>query len=282
MAKISFSDLRKSTVYITPNFPAITTKRYKVSVYRILGIMMLYTLLITIVVSSIIALTPIKRFVFILENEQLATESAKLDALEEKIVFLATQLRDVSSANKKLEYALILADSADSLDSNSAVYDSLRQNLDEIVPVEGNVFGTLLNLFAEIFQNDEPLKLFFTNPVKGFVIYGYKPEEGHMGIDYGVKTGTPVYATAGGIVLFANYTIEDGNKVLIKHEDEYYSLYKHCSGLMVKERDYVNQGELIALSGNTGINTTGPHLHFELWKEGKAINPLDLLITNRR
>jgi len=282
MPKLRISDLRKSSVYITSNFPAITTKRYKVSVYKLLGMAFLYTLLIAVVVSAVIALTPAKRLVFILENEQLETESAKLKDLEEKIVFLATQIRDVSSSNKKLELALILAEQADSLDSTSAVYDTLKANVDEIIPIEGSVFGSLISLIERIFGDGNNTGHFFVNPVKGFVIYGYKPEEGHMGIDYGVKTGTPVYATAGGIVLFANYTIEDGYKVLIKHDDEYYSLYKHCSSLMVKERDYVNQGELIALSGNSGVNTSGPHLHFELWQGGKAVDPLELLINNRR
>jgi len=282
MPKLRLSDLRKSSVYITPNFPAITTKRYKVSVYKLLGMAFLYTLLIAVVVSAFIALTPAKRLVFILENEQLETESAKLKDLEEKIVFLATQIRDVSSSNKKLELALILAEQADSLDSTSAVYDTLKGNIDEIIPIEGNIFGSVISLFERFFGEGNETQHFFINPVKGFIIYGYKPEEGHMGVDYGVKTGTPVYATSGGIVLFANYTIEDGYKLLIKHDDEYYSLYKHCSSLMVKERDYVNQGELIALSGNSGVNTSGPHLHFELWQGGKAVDPLELLINNRR
>jgi lipoprotein NlpD len=55
-------------------------------------------------------------------------------------------------------------------------------------------------------------------------------------------------------------------------------MYKHCSELIKKERDFVRQGELIALSGNSGSNTSGPHLHFEVWENGKAINP-DLLLT---
>lgn len=282
MPKFSLSDLKKSSVYITPNFPAITTKRYKFGIYSILGFGLFYTLIITVIISLIIALTPVKNYIFILENEQLKEESAKVEKLEEKVVLLAAHLNEISSANKKLEYALLLAENADSLDSSSAVYDTLKENLDEIKPEEGHVLSGLFNLFEKLFDADEPLKQVFVNPVEGYVIYGFAPAEGHMGIDYGVKTGTPVYATSGGMVLFANYTIEDGYKLLIKHDNGYYSLYKHCGSLVAKERDYVNQGELIALSGNTGSNTSGPHLHFEIWKEGKAVDPAEVLLTKRR
>jgi murein DD-endopeptidase MepM/ murein hydrolase activator NlpD len=101
-----------------------------------------------------------------------------------------------------------------------------------------------------------------------------------MGIDFVVKTGTPVYVSANGFIIFANYTVKDGNMIIVSHPGNYISVYKHCSSLLKKERETVVQGELIALSGNTGEITTGPHLHFEIWKEGKPINPITILIKN--
>ena len=100
-----------------------------------------------------------------------------------------------------------------------------------------------------------------------------------MGIDFVVKSGTPVYASANGYVIFSDYTNKDGNMLIIGHPDNYITIYKHCSVLMKKERDTVIQGELIALSGNTGEITTGPHLHFEIWKDGQPIDPRTVLIN---
>jgi murein DD-endopeptidase MepM/ murein hydrolase activator NlpD len=67
--------------------------------------------------------------------------------------------------------------------------------------------------------------------------------------------------------------------IIIVHPDDYITVYKHCSLLIKKERERVLQGELIALSGNTGEITTGPHLHFEVWKNGKPIDPKEILIN---
>lgn len=94
-----------------------------------------------------------------------------------------------------------------------------------------------------------------------------------MGIDFVIKTGTPVYSAAGGYIVFADFTVNDGYMVIIAHSDGYITVYKHCSVLLKKARDIVSEGEMIALSGNTGELSTGPHLHFEIWKDGKPLGP---------
>jgi lipoprotein NlpD len=66
--------------------------------------------------------------------------------------------------------------------------------------------------------------------------------------------------------------------MILQHSDGFISIYKHCSALLKNERDIVVQGELIGLSGNSGKNTTGPHLHFEIWKDGKPENPKEFFI----
>jgi murein DD-endopeptidase MepM/ murein hydrolase activator NlpD len=100
-----------------------------------------------------------------------------------------------------------------------------------------------------------------------------------MGLDYVVKAGTPVYATAGGFVIFSGYTIDDGYTIIISHNEEFISIYKHCSSLIKKQRERVEQGELIAISGNSGKLTTGPHLHFEIWENGKPVDPEKIILN---
>jgi murein DD-endopeptidase MepM/ murein hydrolase activator NlpD len=100
-----------------------------------------------------------------------------------------------------------------------------------------------------------------------------------MGLDFVVKEETPVYAAAGGYVIFADYTVNDGYMIILNHINGYISVYKHCSSLVKRVRENVEQGELIALSGNTGRKTTGPHLHFEIWKNGKPVDPEKFFIN---
>ena len=115
-------------------------------------------------------------------------------------------------------------------------------------------------------------------PALGPVIQKFLPGKGHFGIDYGLKSGSPVVASIGGLVVFSGYDIDYGCIIIIDSDNGFITSYKHCSSLLKKERDLVNVGEVIALSGNSGRNTTGPHLHFEIWQNGKAIDPEKVLI----
>jgi murein DD-endopeptidase MepM/ murein hydrolase activator NlpD len=96
-----------------------------------------------------------------------------------------------------------------------------------------------------------------------------------------VKNGTPVFASAGGFVVFSGYTNNFGHIIILSHSDGYLSIYKHCSVILKKEREFVKQGDLIAQSGNSGLATTGPHLHFEIWHNGMPIDPETILIKNK-
>lgn len=95
----------------------------------------------------------------------------------------------------------------------------------------------------------------------------------HTGIDIGVAEGTRVSASAGGIVTEAGNSDIYGYFVKIKHDEHYVTFYAHCSEITVETGTVVRQGECIALSGNTGRYTTGPHLHFEVQLNGESVDP---------
>jgi murein DD-endopeptidase MepM/ murein hydrolase activator NlpD len=237
-----------------------------------------YSFCIALVVAVILALTPLKEIVLIFEKERLAEQQHKIEQLEDKIVYLSNELSKIVSTNKKLKYAILLG-TIDSLDTNSAIYDSLKKDDDPIGPENG---GSIYNIFLKIIENffqDSSTNITFIDPVKGIISNKFLPVGGHFGVDFAVKSGTPVIASAGGLVIFANYTSEFGNMLILQHKNDYISVYKHCQVLLKKEREYVYQGELIALSGNSGTKTTGPHLHFEIWKSGKPIDPQKVLIN---
>jgi murein DD-endopeptidase MepM/ murein hydrolase activator NlpD len=134
--------------------------------------------------------------------------------------------------------------------------------------------------FLDLFFQEEEKDFFFIAPVDGIIIKDFQPESGHMGIDYGVKKGTNVHAAMSGLVVFSGYTPDYGNTLMLLHPDNYITVYRHCETLLKKERDSAEKGEVIALSGNSGYKSSGPHLHFEIWQDGKPVDPKKFIINN--
>jgi len=241
-----------------------------------------YSFTVFVATVTILALTPAKEWIFILENKKLKVQEKRINLLESQIHYLKKELDEIASNNQKLKYALVLA-GADSSISDSAAYDSLRKvdSVKYLKPKinQGNIIATLFNFIAKFFTETDSSKIIFLKPSNGVIINSFNPKEGHFGVDFAQNIGQPVFAAMGGLVIFAGFTAENGNTIILQHREGFITVYKHCSQLLKRERQRVRQGEVIALSGNSGINTKGPHLHFELWKDGKAINPVKYLLT---
>ena len=279
MMKLNLKKLKKATVYITPNFSDPETVRYKLKITQIIFWILTYTLVISFLTIIFVGVTPIKNWLYYFEHKELKEQAAKTVELEKKVFYLSKELESLSSVNKKLKMAYILG-TTDSIDSNSAIYDSLKYEPVKNLPYGGNILFVFRKIINKVFQEKAKSKaaISFLNPSKGFIIKDFDPKNGHLGIDFAAKSGSPVFSARGGLVVFSDFTIDDGNKIIIEHDNGFITVYKHCSSLIKKEREFVVQGELIALSGNSGKNTSGPHLHFEIWKNGKPINPKEMLI----
>lgn len=115
--------------------------------------------------------------------------------------------------------------------------------------------------------------IIFNPPLKGIVSDSFAPFRGHFGTDIIAPRGEVIRATQRGTVVVATWSAETGHMLGIQHDNNAISFYKHNSSLLKKEGDIVKAGEGIAIIGNTGEMTDGPHLHFELWFNGQAINP---------
>ncbi|WP_346856282.1 M23 family metallopeptidase [uncultured Draconibacterium sp.] len=113
----------------------------------------------------------------------------------------------------------------------------------------------------------------FFVPVNGVVTEHFNSSPDHFGIDLVSEPNARISAVLGGTVIFSGWTLETGYVIYIQHEADLISVYKHNSELLKSTGDKVNAGEAIAIIGNTGEITTGPHLHFELWHKGAALNP---------
>ena len=127
-------------------------------------------------------------------------------------------------------------------------------------------------------SSDIPLaQIFLVVPVTGEISAGFKPAEDHLGVDILAPQNTPIKAVRDGVVFMSEYTNSNGNVVGLQHDNNLVTFYKHNSQLLKKVGDRVNAGEAIAIIGNTGKLTSGPHLHFELWHEGVVVDPAEYL-----
>ena len=114
---------------------------------------------------------------------------------------------------------------------------------------------------------------FFYSPITGYVSDQYDLKKGHMGVDIVAKANEPIKCITDGTVIFSSWTQDSGYVIVVQHRGNLISSYKHNAQLLKKVGTFVNGGEIIAIVGNSGELTNGPHLHFELWYNGNSLNP---------
>lgn len=236
------------------------------------------------------------------ENIQLKKEiekySKKIEEINEKIVYLEqleNKVRDLSQASLGSDVSLsiggkeidILKDlSAVSKRKEKQYFDSLNEILIELstkLEEKEESLSELIDLLEEqkLLSMSTPSIL----PVKGWISsnFGYrispftKERVFHEGLDIAAPYGTPVRATAKGIVIFAGYKAAYGKMVTIDHGFGFVTRYGHNSKLLVKPGDKVEKGDIIALVGSTGMST-GPHCHYEVLVNGIPVNPLNFVV----
>lgn len=117
----------------------------------------------------------------------------------------------------------------------------------------------------------------FFAPVKGTITEPYDSKLKHYAVDIVTVKDAPVKAVADGMVIFAEWSAQTGNVIIIKHNNNLISVYKHNASLTKSQGQLVKAGEVIATVGSTGELTTGPHLHFELWRDGFPVNPVNFI-----
>ena len=127
----------------------------------------------------------------------------------------------------------------------------------------------------------------FFPPVEGIVTQSFDEKKRHYGTDIVAKANAKVAAVLDGVVIFTDWTVKTGYVIQVQHTNDLISVYKHNSILLKKQGDYVRAGEVLGVVGNTGEESSGPHLHFELWRAGNPLNPENFIkfkyrVKNRR
>ncbi len=121
-------------------------------------------------------------------------------------------------------------------------------------------------------------EMFLFAPLSGLISQKFDVKDDHFGVDIVSKKNEPVMAVASGTVILSSWTQDSGYVIIIQHSSNLISVYKHNAELLKKTGSFVTGGDVIAIIGNTGELTDGPHLHFELWYKGNAVNPEDFIL----
>lgn len=227
-----------------------------------------------VIAACIIAFTPLRNYLpgYVNSNiRSLIVENAlKVDSLQqviEKQNLYIMNIQDIFSGKVRI-------DTVKTLDSLTiARHDTLMERTQREEEFrkqyEENEKYNLTTIAAQPDVNG----LIFNRPTRGIISEHFHSEKRHYGVDIAANPNESVLATMDGTVILSTYTAETGYLIQIQHSQDLVSVYKHCSSLLKQEGDRVKGGEVIALVGNKGRYSTGPHLHFELWHKGRAINP---------
>ncbi|MBL7947161.1 MAG: M23 family metallopeptidase [Flavobacteriales bacterium] len=228
-------------------------------------------------VTAVIVFTPLKRYIpgyADQETKRNAYRSLVLaDSLEERLherdLYIAN-LRAVLKGEAPADSANLfapLAEAPSPKDLEPGEADSLlRQRVAREEAFSVKEGGTSS-------ERKELAGVFFFPPLRGIVTSKYERKKSHFGIDIVAKADAAVKACLPGTVTLGSWTTDAGHVLQIQHANDLVSVYKHNSVLLKKVGDKVNAGEAIAIVGNSGELTTGPHLHFELWLNGDPVDP---------
>lgn len=226
-------------------------------------------------------------------NKKLVSYNEHLQEDNKRVIVLSDKFYALEKEYEKVKSLLGVEPGVD-LASNDHVRQKKPKLFDNIVPAVKTGLSATNHTFSEntkrFFLSPRKSKVhqYADNvptllPVQGFLTQGYYKNgwfgaKNHTGIDIVAKTGSVIRAAGSGTIIFASWTYDLGNLIIIDHGDGMLSYYGHNQRILKPEKSFVKKGEPIALLGNTG-RSTGPHLHFEIWKDGNPVNPKDYLVA---
>lgn len=245
-------------------------------VSKLNGMSVLLTLsaILFLIAATIIAFTPLRNYLPGYLNSdvraQIVDNALRVDSLQqlvERQKMYIMNIQDIFSG-------AVRVDTVHSIDSLTNMrQDSLMTRTEREVEFRQQYEETEKYNLTSNPAEEETNKLTFFRPALGMISGRFDANKRHYGTDIAANPNESVLAALDGTVVLSTYTAETGYLIEVQHAQDFVSIYKHCGSLMKRAGDTVKAGEAIALVGNTGTLTTGPHLHFELWHKGRAVNP---------
>lgn len=280
------SKLRKKYHVVIYNNDTYEEKaNFKFTLLAFLNIVIVSSVLLIVLVTYLIAFTPLREYIpgytDVSLNRRVYEMERRADSME-----LVFKQKDLYINNIK---KIVMGDGFESDSINSLMTKSSSTNFNNLTDKksrEDSLFRleyeneTRNNLFKHEIINDIPAEyklVSFFSPMTGVVTSRFNREEKHFGIDIVADNNSVIKAAADGTVVYSDWTVDNGYCIGIQHNGNLFSVYKHNAVLLKDDGDFVSAGEPIALYGNSGTTSTGPHLHFEMWYNGTPLNPEDYI-----
>lgn len=276
---------KKYRVVVYSNDTYEEKAHFKLTILNFFNILVVSSVLLIVLVTYLIAFTPLREYIpgytDVSLNRRVYEMERRADSLE-----LVFKQKDLYINNLK---RIINGEDFETDSVNSLLAKSSNTNFDDIViknSKQDSLFRigyeeeTRNNLFANKIMsevNQEFKLVSFFAPINGIVTQHFNREAKHFGTDLVASNNSVIKATADGTVIYSDWTVDNGYCIGIQHNGNLFSIYKHNAVLLKEEGDFVNAGDAIAIYGNSGSQSTGPHLHFELWYNGTPLNPADYI-----
>jgi murein DD-endopeptidase MepM/ murein hydrolase activator NlpD len=250
--------------------------------FNVFLVLSLYSIILIAFTISVVFFTQLKEMVPGYSSSDLLTQAIyltkKTDSLENELELNNTFYQSIENVLSGKTEQIVYKD--------SLTVTNEIENID-LQAITANTEDSILRKYVEqedkfnLTKNELVIEnKMFVTPVKGQITQKFDPLNNHFALDISVDTGTPVKSILEGKIIFSEWSIDTGHVLIIDHGDDIISVYKHNSKVLKTQNNYVKAGEVIAYSGNQGTLSTGPHLHFELWKNGTPINPEPLFNFN--
>ncbi|GEQ84866.1 peptidase M23 [Patiriisocius marinistellae] len=247
--------------------------RLNVFVFSIISAVLLIA-----ITTIIIAFTPLREYI-------PGYSSTKLKKKATELTYKTDSLKQVIDINEQYLSSIrkVLSGDIKTVDFNKdSVIEAAKLDISQI-SFSASKEDSILR--EKVSQEDKynpllsasEIGLVFFAPVKGTISEPYNTKTKHLAVDVVTVKDEPVKAAADGTVIFAGWTADTGNVIILEHPNNTLTVYKHNASLNKSQGELVKGGEVIATVGNTGELTTGPHLHFEIWREGYPVNPQDFI-----
>jgi len=256
----------------------LTFSLTRLNVFAYVGV---FSVLVAFIVGALFVYSPLGLLIPAQQNSklsrQLVSNAYKLDSLRNAITLRDKYFENIQNImhGRKLDNFETAYDTSlrnQKLVFTRSKHDSILRRQIEMEEQQN------LSVIGDPSSRGTSLKnIQFYMPVKGIVTEKFNVQAGHPAIDIVSEPNEPILSTLEGTVIISTWSLTTGYIISVQHAHNLISTYKHNSSLLKKEGDHVTAGEPIAIIGNTGELSTGPHLHFEIWYNGSPINPEDYI-----
>lgn len=236
-------------------------------------------LFIILLLTSLFSIFLVGGFDYFFSSDSLSINRNKLEEQGEKIAKLYSKIESqqsyITNIKSILNNEIQAQHNIDSLEEKRIEIDISKMHSKQTVPEKKNSEKVKQDMSTNLSIKNNSI-LYFGNPVKGIISQEFDSKN-HYGIDVVTEKDQIVKSCLAGTIIYTGFTHKDGYIVIVKHLGGYISIYKHNKIVLKKIGTKVQLGDPISIIGNTGENTDGPHLHFELWHDQRPVNPIEYM-----